>query len=66
MKIHITKDGKKMEGLSILLAKAIDSIITVKEENELQGFLTGGTVSFLTETIQGLNDFELICFLVVR
>ena len=61
-----TKDGKKMEGLSILLAKAIDSIITVKEENELQGFLTGGTVSFLTETIQGLNDFELICFLVVR
>ena len=61
-----TRDGKKMNTFSDLLGKAISSIITVKEESELQGFLTGGTVSFISEQIKGLDDFELICFLVVR
>jgi SNF2 family DNA or RNA helicase len=61
-----TRDGRKMDAFSTLLGKAIESIITVKEESEINGFLTGGTVSFMTEHIRGLNDFELICFLVVR
>ncbi len=61
-----TRDGRKMDKFSALLGKAIESVITVKEESELSGFLTGGTVSFMTEHLRGLNDFELICFLVVR
>ncbi len=61
-----TKDGKKMDVFSDLLGKAISSIITVKEESELEGFLSGGTVSFKAEHIKGLDDFELICFLVVK
>lgn len=61
-----TRDGRKMDRFSQLLGKAIDSIVNVKEESELTGFLTGGTVSFKSEAIQGLSDFALICFLVVR
>lgn len=61
-----TRDGRKMDGLSRLLGNAIESIVTVKEESELQGFLTGGTISFKSEAIRGLEDFELICFLAVR
>lgn len=61
-----TRDGKDMSKFSDLLGKAIASIIEVKEENDIDSFLGGGQVSFLTNEIKGLDDFELICFLVVR
>ena len=60
-----TKDGKDMRKYSALLGEAISSIIDVKAESELDGFLAGVQVSFLSNTISGLDDFELICFLVV-
>ena len=40
--------------------------LTVKEESDIDSFLSGGQVSFLTNEIKGLDDFELICFLVIR
>lgn len=61
-----TKDGKNMKAVSNLLGQAIASIIEVKEESDIDSFLNGGHVSFLTDTIKGLDDFELICFLVIR
>ncbi len=61
-----THDGRNMTGLSTLLRQAISSIIEVKEENDIDSFLGGGQVSFLANKIKGLDDFELICFLVVR
>jgi hypothetical protein len=61
-----TKDGKDMRSYSTLLSEAINSIIDVKNQSELDGFLSGETVSFLSNKISGLDDFELICFLVVR
>ena len=61
-----TKDGRDMRKLSKLLGEAIASIIEVKEENDIDSFLGGGLVSFLSNEIKGLDDFELICFLVVR
>ena len=61
-----TRDGKDMSKFSDLLGKAIASIIEVKEENDMDSFLEGRQVSFLTNEIKGLDDFELICFLVVR
>ena len=61
-----TKDGKDMRKYSALLGEAISSIITVKDQGELDSFLNGDPLSFLTNTINGLDDFELICFLVVR
>lgn len=61
-----TRDGKNMADVSRLLGLAISSIIEVKEESDIDDFLGGGQVSFLEDEIKGLDDFELICFLVVR
>ena len=61
-----TKDGRNMSEFSALLGDAIASIIEVKEESDIDSFLGGGQMSFLADEIKGLDDFELICFLVVR
>ena len=61
-----TKDGRNMAGISSLLGDAISSIINVKEESDLDSFLAGNNVSFSANEIKGLDDFELICFLVVK
>ncbi len=61
-----THDGRNMTKFSKLLGEAIASIIEVKDESDIDSFLDGGQVSFLANEIKGLDDFELICFLVVR
>ena len=61
-----TKDGLKMQKYSELLGCAISSIITVKEESDIDSFLGGWQGELFTKEIRGLDDFELICFLVVR
>ena len=61
-----TRDGRNMTEFSKLLGDAIASIIEVKEESDIDSFLSGGQVSFLSNEIKGLDDFELICFIVVK
>ena len=61
-----TRDGKNMGAFSGLLGQAVSSIMQVKEERSLDSFLGGKEISFLSDAITGLNDFELICFLVVQ
>ena len=61
-----TRDGRDMREFSRLLGDAIASIIEVKEESDIDSFLSGGQISFVKDEIKGLDDFELICFLVVR
>lgn len=62
-----TNNGKNMKEVSELLQTAIESIISVKSQSDIESFLSGGEVSFAnTSRIRGLDDFELICFLVVR
>ena len=63
---RITRDGKNMQHYSDLLSDAIASIIDVKEESDIDSFLGGATGSLFTNEIQGLDDFELVCFLVIR
>lgn len=61
-----TDDGRNMEEVSQLLSDAINSIIDMKEESDIDSlFSTGGTSALMSE-INGLDDFELICFLVVK
>lgn len=62
----ITRDGKNMKRYSELLGEAISSIINVKEESDIDSFLSGGQFSLFTEEIKGIDDFDLICFLVVK
>lgn len=61
-----TDDGRKMGKYSELLGDSIASIIEVKDESEIDSFLSGKKMSFLSETINGLDDFELISFLVIK
>ena len=61
-----TKDGKNMKQYSALLGEAINTIISVKEESDIDSLFSSGGTSALVNKINGLNDFELICFLVVE
>jgi hypothetical protein len=61
-----TQDGRKMEQCSNLLSAAIRSMIDVKEEKDLDSLFSGGRTSALVHTIAGLDDFELIAFLVIE
>jgi len=61
-----TADGRRMQTYSDLLGKAIRSMIEVKEEKDLDSLFTGGKTTALTGTISGLDDFELISFLVIQ
>ena len=61
-----TRDGKNMKHYSDLLSDAITSIINVKEQSDIDLLLSGFQGELFTKEIKGLDDFELICFLVVR
>ena len=61
-----TDDGRDMEELSELLSEAINSIIDTKEESDIDSLFSAGGTSALMSDISGLDDFELICFLVVK
>ena len=63
---RLTQDGKQMQAYSELLGDAISSIIHVKEESDIDSFLSGVQGSLFTHEIRGLDDFELICFLVIK
>lgn len=61
-----TDDGRSMGKISELLSGTINSIIHVKEESDIDSlFRSGGTTALLNK-ISGLDDFELICFLVIK
>jgi hypothetical protein len=61
-----TADGRKMQAYSDLLGKTIRSMIEVKEEKDLDSLFSGGKTTALVNTIAGLDDFELITFLVIQ
>lgn len=61
-----TDDGRNMKEVSQLLSDAINSIIDVKEESDIDSLFSAGGTSALMNAVSGLDDFELICFLVVK
>jgi len=61
-----TNDGRNMDVYSELLSKAINSIIDVKEDSDLDSLFSVGKTTALTSKIFGLDDFELIAFIVVQ
>ncbi len=61
-----TRDGLRMSKYSDLLSKAINSIISVKEQSSIDSFLEGYAGELFEEHYVGLDDFELICFLVIK
>ena len=63
---HETENGKKMDKYSQLLSDAIHSIVNIKEEKDIVSLFKAGGTTALTNKISGLDDFELINFLVVK
>lgn len=61
-----TGGGRKMDAYSQLLHRAVESVIEVKREQETDSLFTKGTTTALEHNIKGLDDFELIAFLVVK
>lgn len=61
-----TADGHKMQTYSDLLGKAIHSMIQVKEDKDLDSLFSGVSPTALVQSFTGLDDFELISFLVIQ
>lgn len=60
-----TNDGKDMMKYSKLLNESINSIINIKEESDIDSLFRSGGTTMLLNDIQGLEDFELISFMVI-
>lgn len=61
-----TRDGQRMGTYSRLLGDAIASIVKVKEQSDLFSFFEGDPNALFGNEVRGLDDFELICFLVIK
>ncbi|MDR0938117.1 MAG: DEAD/DEAH box helicase family protein [Mediterranea sp.] len=61
-----TRDGKEMSRYSCLLGHAVESIVSVSQVDDMDRFLSGKQVSFVGDTVDGLDNFELICFVAVN
>lgn len=61
-----TDDGRKMDKYSNLLSEAIQSIIHVKDESDVDSLFSPGGTTALMNSVKGLEDFELITFMVIK
>lgn len=61
-----TNDGRDMGHYSELLQRAIQSIIEIRTESDIDSLFSVGETTALRSEIRGLDDFELICFLVIK
>lgn len=61
-----TKNGNDMSKYTDLLEKAVFDIKGVVKQRGIQSLFQMGQATLLENTVTGLNDFELISFLVVK
>ncbi len=61
-----TNNGRQMDKYSQLLGRAIESMISTKTEKDVDSLFSDGGTTALESDITGLDQFELINFLVVR
>ena len=60
-----TKNGKDMSAIQDLLATAVASIVGKKEERAVASLFTPGGTHAMKGEFQGIDDFEVVAFLVV-
>ena len=60
-----TSEGAEMGTYSELLSTAIRSMIDVTDEQDVDSLFTDGPTTALTQSIAGLDDFELTAFIAV-
>jgi superfamily II DNA or RNA helicase len=61
----VTKNGKDMSAPQDLLATAVASVVGKKEERAIASLFTPGGTHAMKGEFQGINDFEVVAFLVV-
>ena len=61
-----TDDGRSMQAYSALLDQAIHSMIEGQQDQELDSLFSPGKTTALTHSMAGLDDFELVSFLVIQ
>ena len=61
-----TNDGREMQAYSSLLDRAIGSMVDRKDERDIDSLFSGGKTTALVDAIAGLDDFELITFIVIQ
>ncbi len=61
-----TNDGKNMQSYSTLLNRAIESILDTKEQSAIDSLFSKGGTILEKEQIKGIEDFELIAFIVIK
>lgn len=60
-----TLEGSEMGKYSELLTDAINSMIDVTEERDIDSLFSAGPTTALSQSIAGLDDFELTAFIVI-
>lgn len=61
-----TDDGRNMTTYSRLLNTAIQSILNVHQDSDIESLFRPGGTTALMNSVQGLEDFELISFFVIK
>ena len=61
-----TEDGRRMEEYSDLLGDAVRSMVETKAKRDVDSLFADGPTTALVGDVAGLDDFELIAFVVVR
>jgi hypothetical protein len=61
-----TQDGNNMDKYSGLLNKTIESIINVKNDRDVDSLFSKGGTTALIDSIKGIEDFELIAFVIIK
>ncbi len=61
-----TKDGRDMQFYSQLLEEATASMVQKQQESDIDSLFDEGRTTALTTKIEGLDDFELISFIVIQ
>ena len=57
-----TKDGKEMSEYSKLLQQSIEQLMEQDQLSTMDALFNLGTVNLMNTSIEGMDDFELICF----
>lgn len=60
-----TAEGAEMGRYSALLTDAIRSMVDVTEQRDIDSLFTDGHTTALTQSITGLDDFELLAFIAI-
>lgn len=61
-----SQDGRDMGKYSNLLSDAIASIVQLKDQKDIDSLFSSGETTALVNSIQGLDDFELLAFIVIQ